>query len=166
MFTNDVVFEIKIGHVEVAGAEGAAEKMNETHDSPLEIGYVEERNAVRKSLLLGTEVDSISGVETGRIRNLSATGAFIELARTFPIKEQLLLKFRGFDQIKAVVVRTTEKGVGVRFVSPIDPAICRRTITSPPQDPANDYVVCQLEGNRQARWDNASTVKRPAAPRS
>ena len=148
------------------GVAGGVREVDDTFYNPREPGSAEDRYAVRESLFLGTEIDCASGVETGRIRNLSATGAFVELARSVPIGEHLLLTFRRFDHVEAVVVRITAKGFGVRFASPIDPAICRRTVSARPQDLAKEYVLCQLEGNRRARWDNAPTGKGSGVSRS
>ncbi|GGA46897.1 hypothetical protein [Sphingomonas psychrolutea] len=121
---------------------------------PLGIECFKDRHRVGKNLFFGTEIDCRSGVETRRVRHLSATRAVIGH-----------LKFRGFDPIDAHVVRATEKDFGALFASPIDPALCRRAIPPQSKNSAKDYVSCQLERKRRAGWDSASTINGPAASR-
>jgi hypothetical protein len=125
----------------------------------------EHRLAPRDSLLLGAEIAGGGDGSAGRIRNLSATGAFVEIAGAFSVGDLLHLKFRGVGHIEAVVARTTAKGIGVRFSSPIDPALGRKSVLPPEPDWTKDYVLCLREGGRRAIWDTDADFKRPPVSR-
>src|ERR1700744_5779577 len=87
------------------------------------------RIAPRESLFLGAAVTRDAHTSQGRIRNLSKTGALLDLSPRPEAGEIITLSFRGVDQIKALVVRVTPKGVGVKFANVIDPAECRLRVT-------------------------------------
>jgi hypothetical protein len=61
-----------------------------------------------------------------RIRNISTTGAYLDEGNAnLKAGDRLSVSFRGFSSIEAIVTRVANKGVGLRFVEPIDPAMCR-----------------------------------------
>jgi hypothetical protein len=94
-------------------------------------GEVGPRATHRESLFLGVEIARTGATLSGRIRNISATGALVEPEVALPMGEHLTLTFRGVPGIGATVVRKTAKGVGVRFDHEIDPAACRQSVTAP-----------------------------------
>jgi hypothetical protein len=94
------------------------------------------RRTNRESLFLGVEITRANSKPSGRIRNISPTGALVESDAVLGMGEHLVLSFRGVASIGATVVRKTARGVGVRFDTEIDPAACRMSVkASPDQRP-------------------------------
>jgi hypothetical protein len=98
-------------------------------------GETDARDTRRESLFLGVEIMRPNAKLSGRIRNISATGALIESHVVLGMGEHVFLSFRGIDSVGATVVRKTVKGVGVRFDTEIDPSVCRLSVTANPNDP-------------------------------
>ncbi|HEY0271327.1 MAG TPA: PilZ domain-containing protein [Sphingomonas sp.] len=88
------------------------------------------RGTRRESLFIGVEILRGGALFSGRIRNISATGALIETDSHFTTGDHLILSFRGVGTIGATIVRKTAKGGGVRFDTEIDPAVCRINVTA------------------------------------
>ena len=86
------------------------------------------RDRRRESLFLGVEIALPNSTRSGRIRNISATGALVESDFALAMGEHLTLSFRGVASVGATVVRKTARGVGVRFDTEIDPALCRQSV--------------------------------------
>ena len=92
------------------------------------------RETRRESLFLGVEISRPNAKLSGRIRNISATGALVESDFALGMGEHLTLSFRGVDGVGATVVRKTARGVGVRFDTKIDPTLCRQSVLGNPAD--------------------------------
>jgi len=88
----------------------------------------DQRAAARESIFLGAEVHHGGSILTGRVRNISATGAYLEIQAQLAAGDLLLLSFRGFERIAARVTRFAARGVGVHFEEPIDPSRCRQAV--------------------------------------
>lgn len=119
------------------------------------------RISPRESLLLGATAETAAGMVEGRIRNISASGAFLETQARLKAGDRLVLRFRGVDRVEADVVRVTPKGVGVRFAEEIDPKACRKSVMPERADWTKDYVLCLREGHRPPRWAQETPAKRP-----
>lgn len=117
---------------------------------PAPVAQDEARDTRRESLFLGVEITRSTATLTGRIRNISATGALVESDVALVKGETLTLSFRGVDRIGATVVRKTAKGVGVRFEEEIDPTVCRVSVLGKPED--------------QPRWGPARPTSRFGQP--
>lgn len=96
-------------------------------------GVEDQRVAARESIFLGAKVAHAGKIIDGRIRNISATGAYLEADANLQGGDRISITFRGFEDVDASVTRTTSRGVGVHFDVPIDPAQCRRRQMLPGQ---------------------------------
>lgn len=96
-------------------------------------GAEDQHVAARESIFLGAKVAHAGKVIDGRIRNISATGAYLEANADLQRGDRISITFRGFEDVDATVTRTTARGVGVHFDVPIDPAQCRRRQMVPGQ---------------------------------
>lgn len=131
-------------------------------DRPV-LPHPDARLAPRDSIFLGAQVERDQGLVEGRIRNISATGALLEISASLELNETLRLRFRGVDDVQATVVRLTARGGGVRFATPIDPAVCRQSVLPPKPEWTQDYVLCLREGYQQSRWQSdGAALRRPA----
>ena len=96
-------------------------------------GAEDQRVAARESIFLGAKVAHAGKIIDGRIRNISATGAYLEADADLKGGDRISLTFRGFEDVDATVTRTTARGVGLHFDVPINPAQCRRSEMLPGQ---------------------------------
>jgi hypothetical protein len=130
--------------------------MTDPQDSPT--GEAEDagnqRVAARESIFLGAKVAHADKVIEGRIRNISATGAYLEADADLHSGDRICLTFRGFENVDAVITRKTARGVGVHFDLPIDPVQCRRrqTVSGQPAhfEPVR-YVASAIMPRRPTR---------------
>ena len=116
--------------------------------------------APRDALFLGAVIERQAGSATGRIRNISPTGALLETSESLQTGETIIISFRGVEQSAAIVTRRTAKGYGIQFAANIDPSACRLPTSQTAQP--NEFVLNLREGYRRSIWDNNGEVfKRP-----
>jgi hypothetical protein len=110
--------------------------------------------ASRESLFLGAELETRGRSKSGRIRNISPSGALLETSDDLGIGETIVISFRGVSRSAAIVKRRNSKGYGIHFEVSIDPSACLNTHADPKGDPVNELVLSQLQGGRRPIWDN------------
>lgn len=117
--------------------------------------------ASRESLFLSAEIEIGGMILRGRVRNVSETGALVECVHECQIGDVVRVSFQGVHGLEARITRITQKGMGLRFATPIDPAVCRRSVSAPKTDWTKDYLLCLREGGRTPRWQTDEIAKRP-----
>ena len=135
-----------------------ARMMADPQESPISEprGAENQRVAKRESTFLAAKVAHAGRMFEGRIRNISATGAYLEADADLHSGDRISLSFRGFEDIDAIITRQTTRGVGVHFDVPIDPVQCKRSQMLPSQ-PAHFEPIRHV--------GPAIVPKRPARPR-
>lgn len=123
-------------------------------DRTSETQMAEARRALRESVLLAADIAPMSDepILQGRVRNVSATGALLELSAPLAVGTRVRLSFRGAQAVAATIMWAKNGRAGVAFDTPIDPALCRRSIKAPEPDPSRDWVLCLREPYRPKRW--------------
>lgn len=116
--------------------------------------------ASREALFLGATFQVAGRPGTGRIRNISPTGALLETSEPLRVGDVITISFRGVSEARAVVKRSTPKGFGIRFEADINPSRCRLTTSS--TAPPNDFILHLREEDRRQIWDQGKErFKRP-----
>lgn len=118
--------------------------------------------APREALFLGASFETSRRPATGRIRNISPTGALLETSEDLGIGETIVVSFRGIDPTPATVKRRTAKGYGIHFEAQIDPSVCRVPAASSQLSGHDDFVLHLREEYRRPIWDTRDmSFKRP-----
>lgn len=132
-----------------------------SEESP-EVLAVDVPRSRRVQLFLGATLEISGRSASGRIRNISSTGALLETSENLRIGETIVISFRGIDHMAAVIKRRTKKGFGINFVMEIDPSVCRLPTNSTQLKSSDEYILHLRETNRRPIWDNSDlSFKRP-----
>ena len=79
--------------------------------------------------LAATVVEKRSGKSfEARIRNVSATGALLQVPGADRLSGEISVTFRGVAEVDANVVRADGRQLGIRFDGEIEPTACRKSI--------------------------------------
>lgn len=96
-----------------------------------------QRQEKRDSLFLSAIV-TIEGVNTfpTRVRNLSAGGMMIDIARDTPVGTSLVAEIRGIGEVAGRIAWTAPGRAGVAFAEEVDPRLARAGTPSKHELPA------------------------------
>jgi hypothetical protein len=108
----------------------------------------------REALFLGATIEVSGRSASGRIRNISPTGALLETSETLILGDEIIVSFRGVTRTAATIKRRTQKGFGIKFLTPIDPSGCRLSVAAVKRDMSDEYLLNLREGYRRPLWDN------------
>ncbi|WBO22308.1 PilZ domain-containing protein [Sphingomonas abietis] len=136
--------------------------MDEDYKDPASGTASAKRRALREAIFLGATVESRSRSSSGRIRNISPTGALLETSEALNIGDFIVISFRGVDHVRAIVKRCAPKGYGIQFETEIDPTACRTSTGQSPTGGRETFLLHLREEDRRRIWDNSEMVfKRP-----
>lgn len=96
------------------------------------------REKGRDSLFLMAQL-VIAGDRTPRdvrVRNLSAGGLMVEVAKPVDEGTPVTLTLRGIGEVKGKVAWWTQGRVGISFDEPIDPLLARKPVGNGPKTPS------------------------------